>query len=1336
MLSFKWTTFKVVVPVIVFCVLFSLRSHASHVMGADLSYKWLSGLRYEITLTVYRDCASPLPLSPIQNVYFYSISCNAQQDSIAMNLVGPISGTDISPICQTARSRCRGGTAPGIEKYVFKGTTELSQTCTDWLFYFRECNRSSGIRTVQTPSLECLYVQATLNNVAAPGNSSPRFSNNPDFYLCVNKDININAALSDTNNDRLVYQLVTPRTNLRFPSGPDNNVLRYLSGYSAQSPIRTSAGFNLDSLSGTITFRPTEITQTVTALLVKEYRNGQLIGTIMRDFQIITRDCPANIIPEFVGFQGADPFSATLCTGIQNTINFRASDGNASDSVYVSFLSNFPGATFGTSPGRGAGVATLRWTPTLADTGTRFINLVARDNACPLFGTTTGTYKLRIVPSPTVRLRNDTSVLCGVTIPLNALVSGGVPPYSFSWSGVTGSGPSVTVGNGNYSVTVTDQNGCRSNDGVNIRGSSIVGDFTFDSLCLGQETRFTSSFTGQPGVVLSYLWTLFGNQTSTLQNPTFTYPRDSVYTVILRVTGTDNCTTLVSKQVTICTTPQVTITVPSSVCEGLPVPVVCNSASTGECAVSRWTFRLNQNNPVTNTNGRITYQSSTLVSLPDTNNIRIVGATASGCAVVKEFKVLVRPKPVIGDMRSPIFHRCDRVDTVLNYKVWMPAQLASEAYRITVISLDTNFTTDFLNADTTRFQINVTQPQTILVTAVSNNGCEAANSVSVLFPLTGSVSANAFCRRGDSTRIRFNGSSRWGIDTYQWDMGNGQTSTNATTATQYPEGQFFNISVRVADSSGCLRIDTLRYDTRLPDTVAFSTPDTICFGGKVGVVYPLPQLISRFTWRAGTDSVSFNTAGPRDSLTVRSAGNQVITVRINYKGSCVRRLPVGRVFVWRQMQITSDLDNVCAYDSTQMTGAVSVGDNPISSWNWTYRYQPFTTVFATDNVQNPTRLFNRNGNMRTQLVATDTRGCRATSSFERQMVLVSDPAFDIIGQCQKDTLTFIYGRVPDIYENIRRFSYDFGDGNTAANENGLGFHSFNSPGSYLVVLTAFSREGCFNQDTATLVIKPRPTAVFDLPPNQCQFTSLALDGSRSLPSSPGDRITGYTWFRNEDSIQTGTMAGISLENPETFNVSLRVSSDNGCKDSLTKTITVFPAPRAGFFADENELFTDDKLTFEDRSTGANRWVWDFDDGNTKTIETGTNGTTVHRFVGGKDFNVSQVVSNAFGCADTAIQKFQLRAYIALPTAFSPNNDGVNDALELKYRLIKSIDEYKIFNRFGQVVFEGGPKVDENLNWDGKLNGIDQPVGTYLYLMKATTVFGDPLTIKGNLQIVR
>jgi len=768
----------------------------------------------------------------------------------------------------------------------------------------------------------------------------------------------------------------------------------------------------------------------------------------------------------------------------------------------------------------------------------------------------------------------------------------------------------------------------------------------------------------------------------------------------------------------------------------LAVPVVCSSASTGECAVSRWTYTLNENPSTSNGSGRVTYQPTVLLPLPDTNSIRIVGATSSGCAVVKEYKVLVRPKPVIGEMRTPLYHRCDRTDTILNYKVWMPAQLASEAYRITTISTDTNFTTDFLTADTTRFQIRIRQPQTILVTAVSNNGCEAANNVSMVFPLNGGISATAFCRKGDSTKIRFNGSSRWGINTYAWNLDNGENPTVSNPATLYPFGQFFTISVKVVDSSNCIRLDTIRYDTRLPDTVAFSRPDTICFGSKVNVVYPVPLLINRFTWRAGSDSVSFNIAGQRDSLTVRSPGNQTISVRINYKGSCVRRLPVGQVYVWRPVQITSDLDNVCAYDTTKMSGVLTSGINPISSWNWTYRFQPFTSVFGTDNQQNPKRLFNRNGNMRATLIATDTRGCRAVSSFERQMVLVSDPAFDVIGECQKDTLSFIFGRIPDFYENIRRFSYDFGDGNTAPNENGLGFHSFRDPGSYLVVLTAFSREGCFNKDTSTLVVKPRPTAIFDLPPDKCQFTTLPLNASASIPSSSNDQISQYTWFKNSDSLSRAVIYSVALTTPETFNISLRVNSSNGCSDSVTKTMQVFPAPNAGFFADENDLFKDDKLTFEDRSIGANKWVWDFDDGTVETLENLNNGTIIHRFTGGRDFDVSQVVSNSFGCTDTATQNFQLKAYLALPSAFSPNKDGVNDQLELKYRLVKSIEEYKIYNRFGQVVFEGGPEVDEKVYWDGKLRGIDQPVGTYLYVVKATTVFGDSLVIKGNLQITR
>ena len=93
----------------------------------------------------------------------------------------------------------------------------------------------------------------------------------------------------------------------------------------------------------------------------------------------------------------------------------------------------------------------------------------------------------------------------------------------------------------------------------------------------------------------------------------------------------------------------------------------------------------------------------------------------------------------------------------------------------------------------------------------------------------------------------------------------------------------------------------------------------------------------------------------------------------------------------------------------------------------------------------------------------------------------------------------------------------------------------------------------------------------------------------------------------------------------------------------------------------------------------------------------------------------------------------MQPYIALPSAFTPNKDDINDVLELKYRLIKKLDELKVFNRFGQVVFE---TTDLNKNWDGKLDGVDVAGGSYIFVVQATSVFGETLKTKGTVNLIR
>ncbi len=96
------------------------------------------------------------------------------------------------------------------------------------------------------------------------------------------------------------------------------------------------------------------------------------------------------------------------------------------------------------------------------------------------------------------------------------------------------------------------------------------------------------------------------------------------------------------------------------------------------------------------------------------------------------------------------------------------------------------------------------------------------------------------------------------------------------------------------------------------------------------------------------------------------------------------------------------------------------------------------------------------------------------------------------------------------------------------------------------------------------------------------------------------------------------------------------------------------------------------------------------------------------------------------------------AYILMPGAFSPNNDGLNERYTPLTRGIKLIKHFGIYNRTGQLIFElhqFAPNKN-SLGWDGRFRGIDQPAGAYVYIIDAVCDAGQEISKKGSLILVR
>ncbi|MCB0738539.1 MAG: gliding motility-associated C-terminal domain-containing protein, partial [Bacteroidetes bacterium] len=122
-----------------------------------------------------------------------------------------------------------------------------------------------------------------------------------------------------------------------------------------------------------------------------------------------------------------------------------------------------------------------------------------------------------------------------------------------------------------------------------------------------------------------------------------------------------------------------------------------------------------------------------------------------------------------------------------------------------------------------------------------------------------------------------------------------------------------------------------------------------------------------------------------------------------------------------------------------------------------------------------------------------------------------------------------------------------------------------------------------------------------------------------------------------------------------------------------------------------------------------------------------------------NYQVKAIENGAFG--DTSVSNIILVEPVPTafaPSAFSPNNDGVNDEFLIKGWALKEAQDLsgfrlQVFNRWGQMIYES---TDVDKGWDGTFNGTECPVGVYIYLAQIAGTNGEVFFLKGNVTLVK
>lgn len=181
-----------------------------------------------------------------------------------------------------------------------------------------------------------------------------------------------------------------------------------------------------------------------------------------------------------------------------------------------------------------------------------------------------------------------------------------------------------------------------------------------------------------------------------------------------------------------------------------------------------------------------------------------------------------------------------------------------------------------------------------------------------------------------------------------------------------------------------------------------------------------------------------------------------------------------------------------------------------------------------------------------------------------------------------------------------------------------------------------------------------------------------------------------------------------------------IVSNGTCRDS-SDTVSIFidNEVKAAFEA-TSVVCPNELATFINKSSGnLVSWRWDFGNGLTGNLpDPAPQSYPVPRAT----INVFPrlIVQNNRGCLDTAIQKIVVpnSCYIAVPNAFTPNNDGLNDQL-YPLNAYKATDLlFRVYNRVGQLVFETR---DWTKRWDGRFKGQPADLGTYVWILTYTHI---------------
>jgi len=904
----------------------------------------------------------------------------------------------------------------------------------------------------------------------------------------------------------------------------------------------------------------------------------------------------------------------------------------------------------------GNGVISFRQNPstTYFNAGTYNIKLVVRNSSGA--DSIVQDQFITVYPNPVVDFSaSDTSGCFPLSVQfsdLSTTQTGSITSYSWDFGdGDTSSLSSplhTYISSGSFSVTLRVNNsyGC-TRTFSKTKYISIIGGVTADFTntnppkCIAPVTVNFSNTSNGPGS-LSYTWNFGDGSNSNAADPVHTYSVPGSYSVTLVTTSSEGCSDTLEKAnlITVGTIAS-QFSIPDSVCQNQEYNFV--NTTVPPPASSSWNFGDGTTSNEISPAKKYTSAGTYIIKL--VNHF-------SGCtdSITRPISVKEAPPPDFTSdntqsCKTPFVVKFTNLTPGSNAYVWdfgdgtgstdvnpIHTYTDTGSYTVTLIAVSNNGCVDTIVRP---HYIQIGRPK-IALKDLPQIGC---------VPLTISPSAEITVSEP--------------VTNYLWDFGDGTTSNAKNPTHIYSTPGTYAVSLVISTAGGCA--DTLRMPEAVragnkPNASFTVNPNDVCAFQPVQFSDNSSGNVDQWLWQFGDGGTS---TSQNPSYQYTDTGYFSVTL-IVWSNSCPDTLTLNNIVHIKPPIAAFAFNRDCGDKFRIDFRNLSIG---ATAWSWDFGDG------STSTQANPSHMYEATGSYEVTLTVTNGSCIHKTT----QAVPIINESADLVADnstvCKGSTVNFTAVNVDPT--SIASWQWNFGDNHISTGAP-TASHSYDVVGTYTVSLIITDVLGCSDTDKLNITVFGPRADFFPAVPAICFYNNGPISFTDSSATDGTHSLIKWIWNYGDGTIDSTTPAPYThlYATAGSYDVSLTVADNYGCKDSIAKHASVVISdPVADFYSPDTATCIDKPVRFINTSAGNNlQYLWNFGD-SLHSVDK----DPVHLYKKMGTYIVSLLATDQYGCKDSVSMNTYIN--ISVPKALFSVSDSFSTCPPLLVKFTDSSSNY-------------------------------------------------------------